>query len=103
MENTIQMGLLLDHYSFVLTPRQKRLLELHYLEDYSLFEIAELEGVTRQAVQDAITRGGTALKRAEGQLGLLAFLQRLQLLAARVPPAKDPALTALLEEIRHGL
>lgn len=56
-----RINVLLDFYGSMLTDRQKDFLEYYYLDDLSLAEIAENEGITRQGVRDAI-------KRAEGQL-----------------------------------
>ena len=56
-----RINILLDFYGDMLTERQRDFLEYYYLDDLSLAEIAENEGITRQGVRDAI-------KRAEGQL-----------------------------------
>lgn len=69
MENTVELGMLLAHYGALLTARQRKLLELYVNEDYSLAEIAEREGISRQGVHDA-------LKRAKEQL--YAYEQVLQ-------------------------
>ena len=56
-----RINILLDFYGDMLTQRQRDFLEYYYIDDLSLAEIAENEGITRQGVRDAI-------KRAEGQL-----------------------------------
>ena len=60
--------ILLDVYGDVLTLRQKDFLELYYCNDLSLSEIAEDEGVTRQAVRDSIKRGEQILADLESKL-----------------------------------
>lgn len=62
--------ILLDVYGDVLTLRQRDFLELYYCNDLSLSEIAEDEGVTRQAVRDSIKRGEQILADLESKLKL---------------------------------
>ena len=58
------------YYGALLTDRQNELLRLHYDEDISLGELAEMFSVSRQAVLDGIKRGESALKAFEDKLGL---------------------------------
>ena len=64
---------LYDFYGPLLTPKQKRWLELHYHNDLSLGEIAQEEGISRQAVYDSLQRAVRALEHYEARLG---YLQR---------------------------
>ncbi len=68
----VEAGLLIDFYGNLLTQRNRLLLELHYSEDMSLSEIADNEGISRQAVYDAVHRGTSQLVRYEEKLGLVA-------------------------------
>ncbi len=61
---------LLDFYGDMLTDRQKDFLEYYYIDDLSLAEIAENEGITRQGVRDAIKRAEAQLFEMEQRLGL---------------------------------
>lgn len=65
-----EIGTLRVYYGALLTERQNELLRLHYDEDISLGELAELFSVSRQAVLDGIKRGENALLAFEGKLGL---------------------------------
>ena len=65
-------ALLLDFYGCLLSPRQADILDLHCNEDYSLAEIAENLGISRQAVHDAIKNGFSTIDRFEEHLGLVA-------------------------------
>ncbi|MDN6570226.1 MAG: DNA-binding protein, partial [Staphylococcus equorum] len=47
---TIRMNYLFDFYQSLLTNKQRNYLELFYLQDYSLSEIADTFDVSRQAV-----------------------------------------------------
>jgi len=77
MEKRIETGWLLDFYGPLITERQREMLRLYFEEDLSLAEIARQEGVSRQAVHDAIRRGDTQLRGYEEQLGLLRRFRRL--------------------------
>ncbi len=77
MEKRIETGWLLDFYGPLLTARQQALLRLYCEEDLSLAEIAAQEGVSRQAVHDAVRRGAAQLHDFEAQLGLLSRYRRL--------------------------
>ena len=69
-EKNLKVALLLDHYSPMLTEKQRDVIDLYYNEDLSLAEIAEHENITRQGVRDSIKRGEQALFELEEALGL---------------------------------
>jgi predicted DNA-binding protein YlxM (UPF0122 family) len=71
LEQTTEMNLLYDFYGSLLTEKQRALLEMYYLEDWSLGEIAEHQGVSRQAVFEAIKRAQATMLELEEKLGLL--------------------------------
>lgn len=62
---------LLDTYGSLLTLRQRRTMQLYYLDDLSLGEIGQRQGVTRQAVRDSLQRSIGELRRFERHLGLV--------------------------------
>lgn len=71
MQKNAEIGLLLDCYQSLITPRQADVLALYYEEDLSLTEITEHYTITRQAVLDLIRRGEKQLYYYEERLGLL--------------------------------
>lgn len=71
-DKTFEMTMLLDFYGELLTEKQRECMNLHYNEDLSLAEIAELSGITRQGVRDLIVRAGASLTSAEEKIGLIA-------------------------------
>jgi len=71
MDHHVRMGYLLTFYEKVLTQRQREMMHLAYEEDWSLSEIAESYGVSRQAVHDALHRSEAAMEEMEGSLHLL--------------------------------
>lgn len=72
LEKSVEIGTLCAFYGGLLTRRQLEALRLHYEEDYTLGEIAEQLGVTRQNVHELITRSVQKLHRYEDALGLAA-------------------------------
>ena len=52
MEKFVEQGYLYDFYGELLTERQQQVYESVVLEDYSLSEVAEDLGISRQGVHD---------------------------------------------------
>ena len=77
-----ELSLLFDCYSTVLTEKQRTCFELYYNQDFSLSEIAQQTGVSRQGVHDTLVRTESALRTMEAQLGCLRRQKALQKAAA---------------------
>ncbi|HDK4533197.1 TPA: putative DNA-binding protein, partial [Staphylococcus aureus] len=76
----LRMNYLFDFYQSLLTNKQRNYLELFYLEDYSLSEIADTFNVSRQAVYDNIRRTGDLVEDYEKKLELYQkFEQRREI------------------------
>ena len=81
--STLNRTLLFDTYGDMLTDKQRLCFDLRYNQDLSLGEIAELEGISRQAVRDNIVRteallqdmepGPANLIRIEGAKGVIPW------------------------------
>ena len=85
--DALEMSLLYDYYGGLLTGKQRQCFDLRYNQDLSLGEIAELEGISRQAVRDNIVRTEALLQDMEQKIGAVDRMLRLeaaeqQLLAA---------------------
>jgi predicted DNA-binding protein YlxM (UPF0122 family) len=76
--DSVTMTLLYDYYGELLTEKQKTCFDLYYNQDYSLAEIAENEGISRQGVHDSIVRAETMLKSCEDKIGCVARARRIQ-------------------------
>lgn len=83
-ERRSTVSFLLDHYSRVLTERQRTVLDLYYNEDFSLSEIAENLGITRQGVRDAILHGEKQLLFLEESLGAAGREKSVRDIAAEI-------------------
>lgn len=68
IEKTNRMNSLFEFYAALLTDKQMNYIELYYADDYSLAEIAEEFGVSRQAVYDNIKRTEKILEDYERKL-----------------------------------
>ena len=96
MEKHVRLGLLLDIYGELLTERQRSILFQSVNEDCSLAEIAEREGVSRQAVRDAIINleeYENRLKLMERRMALMNGLKELQNIC------HDPAVKAKIRTL----
>ena len=71
MEKNVQISMLCEIYGKLLTEKQLDILENYYDNDLSLSEIAQNEGITRQAVRDIIKKGENKLFDLEEKLGIM--------------------------------
>jgi Uncharacterized protein conserved in bacteria len=71
MEKILVQTLLYDFYGELLTAHQKSIFEEVVLNDYSLSEIAEEKGISRQGVHDIVKRCNQTLKGYEEKLQLV--------------------------------
>ena len=67
--DALERTLLFDTYGGMLTDKQKECFDMRYNQDLSLGEIAEATGVSRQAVNDNLSRTEAALRRMEENIG----------------------------------
>lgn len=104
LEKTTRINYLYDFYQSLLTPKQQSYMSLYYLDDYSLGEIAEEYGVSRQAVYDNIKRTEAMLEEYEEKLNLFnKFQERNKLLAQmrEVLEKDSPSLEQLQEVLKR--
>lgn len=67
--SAFEVTLLFDTYGDMLTDKQREYLDMRYNQDMSLGEIAEMMGVSRQAVHDNLVRTENLLRRMEENIG----------------------------------
>lgn len=80
IEKTNRMNALFEFYAALLTDKQMNYIELYYADDYSLAEIAEEYGVSRQAVYDNIKRTEKILEDYEMKLHMYSdYIVRSQI------------------------
>ena len=98
LEKSVEIGTLCAFYGGLLTQRQQEMLRLYYEEDFSLGEIAEQFGVSRQNVHELITRSVDKLRRYEAALGgagrMAQTVRRLERVLSLLGQAQEGALPA---------
>lgn len=67
-EKNMKFSLLLDIYGDMLNERKRELLQYYYEDDYSLSEISEITGISRQGVRDSIKKSEEEIKQLEQTL-----------------------------------
>ena len=67
--DALEMALLFDTYGGMLTDKQRECFDMRYNQDLSLGEIAEMMGVSRQAVNDNLKKTEALLRRMEENIG----------------------------------
>ena len=104
MEHLLELARLLDRYGHLLTKRQQSIVSDYANENYTLAEIAENAGISRQGVRDTLVRAEQTLRLYEDRLGLVRRLDAQQELlrsiersAARLPDGAEKA--ALLDGV----
>ncbi|MEF9970715.1 MAG: YlxM family DNA-binding protein [Oscillospiraceae bacterium] len=70
-DKTLEMTMLLDFYGELLTEKQRSCFSMHYNEDFSLGEIAEIMEISRQGARDLIVRAEQTLTKTEEKTGLI--------------------------------
>ncbi len=96
-EKDMKIPLLLDTYGPLLSERKRELMDLYYNEDYSLAEIAEETGISRQGVRDSIKKTVAELHEWESVLHTAerlrefdATLEKIRATALEALPSPDP-------------
>ena len=104
--DALEMALLYDYYGGMLTDKQSECFDMRYNQDLSLGEIAQSLGVSRQAVNDNLTRTESLLRRMEENIGCVrrhmksrAAVQEILEAAASLEASSDPAVLALAQRI----
>ena len=105
--DALEMALLFDFYGGMLTDKQRDCFDMRYNQDLSLGEIAQMLGVSRQAVNDNLTRTEDLLRRMEENIGCVkrhrknrGAVQELLDAAAVLDASSDPAVLAAAQRIR---
>lgn len=71
MEKNVEISVLCQIYGKVLTEKQYEIVNDYYNNDLSLSEIAENNGITRQAVRDIIKKSENKLYELEENISLM--------------------------------
>ena len=107
--DALEMSLLLDYYGGMLTDKQRECCDMRFNQDMSLGEIAETLGVSRQAVNDNLSRTEALLRRMEENIGCVKrYMESREALrvileaTAVLDASSDPAVASLGQQIRNA-
>jgi hypothetical protein len=103
-----RFGTLLRLYGALLPAKVLKRMQAFYEMDYSLSEIAENEGVSRNAVHLSLKEGEKRLTAYEKKLGLDGKRKReerdlQEALKETKPEKKDEWIRKALQEVNHGI
>lgn len=77
-QKDMKNSLLLDFYGEMLSERRRAIMEMYYYEDFSLSEIADETGISRQGVRDSVKKGEGELAALEEKLGLVRRFDKIR-------------------------
>ena len=107
--NAFEIIMLYDCYGSMLTGKQREYIEMRYNQDLSLGEIAEMTGVSRQAVFDNLSRTEALLRRMEENIGCVKrdmitrrAIQEILEAAAVLDTSSNPAHVSAVERIKRA-
>ena len=111
VENNVKISFLCQIYGKLLTKKQLQVLEDYYNNDLSLSEIAENNGITRQAVRDIIKKGESKLFELEEKLLIMEKMleqeKQIQHILSDISKiqevSSDKKVEKILEHIRKQL
>lgn len=103
----MELSMLCDIYGKLLSEKQRDAVELYCNEDYSLSEIAENTGISRQGVRDQIKHAESQLISFEEALGLLEksryISEKLAMLADSSEVKANKSLSDAVKDIQDTL
>ena len=104
--DAFELVLLFDTYGGMLTDKQRDCFDMRHNQDLSLGEIAEIMGVSRQAVCDNLSRTEALLRRMEENIGCVKrdmqirrACREILKAAAQLDASSDPAAVAQAKRI----
>lgn len=110
MEEKVEQAYLYDFYGELLNGHQRKIYEDFVFNDFSLGEIADEEGISRQGVHDMIKRCTKTLEGYEEKLHLIAKfasakqkVERIQALAKEFHQNHEAAIMEEIEAISNQI
>ncbi len=99
----IRMSMLYDVYGALISEKQREAVEMYINEDYSLSEVAENIGISRQGVREQIKHAEGFLENCEEKLKLLERFRNISGDLDKLEAQKDEKTEKLLEDIRKNI
>ena len=108
--DAFEMALLFDTYGGMLTDKQRECFDMRYNQDLSLGEIAEMMGVSRQAVNDNLKKTEALLRRMEENIGsvkrdimIRSAVEEILGAVTVLDASSDPAVLTVSRRIRSAV
>ena len=108
--DALEMALLFDTYGGMLTDKQRECFDMRYNQDLSLGEIAEMMGVSRQAVNDNLKKTEALLRRMEENIGSVKrdieirnAVEEILSAATVLDASSDPAVLTVSRRIKAAV
>ena len=98
LDTIAQASLLYDFYGALLTDKQREVMELYHEENYSIVEIADELGVTKQAIHENLRKSEKILRSYEEKLGLMKSLLETRELIEAI----DKKIDALIKKAQES-
>ncbi len=103
MEKILEQALLYDFYGELLTEHQKQIYEDVVFNDYSLSEVAQEQGISRQGVHDLIKRCNKILLDYESRLHLVekfvTVKKQIEQMKASLQETEEPDRNELAQQL----
>nr|WP_167957003.1 DNA-binding protein [Anaerosporobacter faecicola] len=99
IDKLVELSLLYDFYGELLKENQKSIYEDYILNDLSLSEIAEQQGISRQGVHDVVKRCSNQLINYEEKLHLIEKFQRTKKEVSRIKELSEQMMQS--QELTH--
>ena len=77
IKKMVEIEILYAQYGPLLTEKQRDILSMYYEEDYSLGEISNILGTSRQSIFDSLRRSEKSLRDYEDKLGMAKKLSKI--------------------------
>ena len=97
MDDLLELTMAYDFYGGLLTDNQRQVFEMYYMDNHSLGEIAENQGISRQAVFHLLTRVKKKLMNYEKKVGYMAFYRKHEKFAEKIKA--DPSVPGYVKEM----
>ena len=91
MDKLARQALLYDFYGELLTEHQRNIYEDVVLNDYSLSEVAQDQGISRQGVHDLVKRSTRILEEYEEKLHLVQRFVQIRENVNEIRKLTDPS------------
>ncbi len=109
LEKAYELSILYDFYGDLLSDRKKHIFNDYILNDLSLAEVAENEGISRQGVHDAIKNCEKSLEMYENALHLAekykkasGICDEILKIAEKIGGSDGEKIAELIKEIRKN-